>query len=58
MAKKRAKKRKKNVAKAFKNKAAKIVSGNKRPVAFLKKMAAKMEKNLPRLKAIIKQRGG
>jgi hypothetical protein len=56
MAKK--KRKKKNHVKAFQKKAARIVSGNKRPVAFLKKMAAKMEKNLPRLKAIIKQRGG
>jgi hypothetical protein len=30
---------------------------NKRPLAFLKKMAAKMEKNLPRLKAIIAKGG-
>jgi hypothetical protein len=31
---------------------------NQRPLPFLKKMAAKMEKNLPRLKEIIRQRGG
>jgi hypothetical protein len=55
---KKSKKRKKNVAKAFKNKAEKIVHGNKRPLPFLKKMAAKMEKNLPKLQAIIKARGG
>lgn len=48
MAKKRKKKRSGGVSK----------STAKRPLKFLKAMATKMERNLPRLKAIIKSRGG
>jgi len=53
----RKKGKKKDVVASFKKKASKIVRGNKRPVAFLKKMAAKMERNLPKLKAIIAKNG-
>jgi hypothetical protein len=66
MAAKKAKKSKKGKKKSGLNAALRsgIEKGMKRsaktqrPLPFLKKMALKMKKNLPKLEAIIKQRGG
>jgi hypothetical protein len=47
------------MAKAKKKSAKKkSVKSSQRPIKFLKAMAAKMEKNIPKLRALIAKRGG
>ena len=54
----RRKGKKKDVVRAFKNKANKIVRGNKRPLKLLKWARDCMKTNLPKLEKIIQQREG
>ena len=54
----RRKGKKKDVVRAFKNKANKIVRGNKRPLKLLKWARDRMKTNLPKLEKIIQQREG